>query len=221
MKKISEMTSVKRNPLKLFVILAACLTLAGFALSERPDEVDRIDSSIVNEADIPLAANPEKARAAFNDAVKVFFSARCANCHPAGDIPTQGDEMIPHTQGVTRGKDGKGVYGQRCTTCHQNENLPGEHMPPGTSTDWHMPPAAQPMVFQGLTAGQLCRNFKNPLKNGGHKTLRQAMEHIQKRDPLVTWAWAPGNGRTVPPMSFEEFSSKIEEWVNSGGACPE
>lgn len=206
---------------KLGVVAIACLTLAGFALSERLDHVNRVEDSVLNEAEIAAAPDPEKAKAAFNEAVKVFFSARCANCHPAGDIPTQGDEMTPHTQGVTRGKDGKGVYGQTCTTCHQLENLPGEHMPPGTSKEWHMPPKNQPMVFQGLTAGQLCRNFKNPAKNGGHKTLREAMDHIQKKDPLVTWAWNPGNGRTVPPMSFEEFSVKVEEWVSNGGACPE
>ena len=210
-----------RNVLKFCVVLIACLTLVGFAGSERADERDRIESSIVSDAEIATAADPEKARAAFSEAVKVFFSARCANCHPVGDIPTQGDEMTPHTQGVTRGKDGKGVYGMTCTTCHQAENLPGVHLPPGTSKDWHMPPANQKMVFQGLTAGQLCRNLKDPLKNGGHKTLRSSMEHIQKKDPLVIWAWNPGNGRTVPPMTFEAFSAKVEEWVVNGGACPE
>jgi len=209
-----------RNLLKLAVVLAALLALAGLALSERASRLDRIETSVVNEADIPFTPDPEKSRAAFNEAVKVFFSARCANCHPAGDIPTQGDEMTPHTQGITRGKDGHGVYGQKCSTCHQLENLPGEHMPPGTSKEWHMPPADQKMVFQGLTAGQLCRNFKNPKLNGGHKTLREAMDHIQKKDPLVTWGWEPGNGRTLPPMSLEDFSAKIEEWVVNGGECP-
>ena len=211
----------KLNVLKLLVVLAACLTLAGFALSELTTRLNVVESSVMTEADIKFATDPEKARAAFNEAVKVFFSARCANCHPGGDIPTQGDEMTLHTQGVTRGKDGKGMYGMKCTTCHQMENLPGVHLPPGTNKDWHMPPANQRMVFQGLTAGQLCRNFKDPLKNGGHKTLREAMEHIQKKDPLVMWGWSPGNGRTLPPMSYEDFSAKIEEWVKNGGTCPE
>ncbi len=217
----NETIPAKRNVLKVFVVLAACLTLAGFALSERIDRVNRVESSVMNDTEIASAPNPENAKAAFSEAVKVFFSARCANCHPAGDIPSQGDEMTPHTQGVTRGKEGKGVYGMTCTTCHQMENLPGVHLPPGTNKDWHMPPANQKMVFQGLTAGQLCRNFKDPLKNGGHKTLREAMDHIQKKDPLVMWAWNPGNGRTLPPMSYEDFSAKVEEWVNNGGACPQ
>jgi cytochrome c5 len=209
-----------RNFLKLLILIAVCMAVAGLAATARV-RLEPVPTTIVSETDIPLAADPVKARAAFNEAVKVFFSARCANCHPAGDTPTQGDAMTPHTMAVTRGNDGHGVYGQQCTTCHQTENLPGEHMPPGTSKGWHMPPADQKMVFQGLTAAQLCRNFKDPAKNGGHKTLREAMDHVQKRDPLVMWGWEPGNGRTLPPMSFEDFSAKIEEWVANGGACPE
>lgn len=211
----------KRTSLKLLIIAAGCLLLAGFAWSNQRNRPERVDGSSMTEAEIATAPDPEKAKAAFNEAAKVFFSARCANCHPASDTPTQGDEMEPHTMAVTRGKDGRGVYGQRCTTCHQNENLDGSHLPPGTSKEWHMPPADQKMVFQGLTNGQLCRNFKDPLKNGGHKTLAGAMEHVQKKDPLVTWAWEPGNGRTTPPMSFEAFSAKVQEWVDNGGACPD
>lgn len=210
-----------RNLLKLALVGIVCFAAAGFAWSGRASRHEKVAGSIVNEETIANAPDPAAARAAFTEAAKVFFSARCANCHPAGDIPTQGDSMTPHTQGVTRGKEGKGVYGMTCTTCHQKENLEGEHMPPGTSTDWHMPPANQKMVFQGLTPGQLCRNFKDPSKNGGHKTLREAMDHVQKRDPLVMWGWEPGNGRTVPPMTFEEFSAKVEEWVKNGGDCPE
>ncbi|MEP6947606.1 MAG: hypothetical protein ABJA02_16925 [Acidobacteriota bacterium] len=205
---------------KLIVILAAITVTAAIALSNRAGNFERVAGSTLTTDTIASQPDPEKAKAAFTDAAKVFFSARCANCHPAGDIPTQGDAMTPHTQGVTRGKTGLGVYGMKCATCHQRENLDGDHKPPGTSKDWKMPPASSPMVFQGLTEGQLCRNFNDPSKNGGHRTLREAMEHIQKKDPLVMWGWEPGNGRTIPPMSFEEFSAKVEEWVANGGACP-
>jgi hypothetical protein len=217
----AEKDSSKRRGLKLAIIIGACLCLAGFAWSERLSRLDRVEGSSMTEADAALAPDPEKAKAAFKEAATVFFSARCANCHPAGDTPTQGDAMTPHTMGVTRGQLGHGVYGQKCTTCHQSENLAGEHMPPGTTKPWHMPPADQKLVFQGLTAGQLCRNFKDPAKNGGNKTLAAAMDHVQKKDPLVIWAWDPGNGRTLPPMSFEAFSAKVQEWVDNGGACPD
>lgn len=207
-----------RNALKLALIGLACFTMAGFAWTGRPGYPERVEGSEINEETVANAADPVKARAAFNEAAKVFFSARCANCHPAGNIPTQGDTMTPHAQGVTRGKEGKGVYGMTCTTCHQAENLDGEHMPPGVP-NWHMPPANQKMVFQGLTAGQLCRQLKDPTKNGGRKTPKEAIHHLEE-DPLVHWAWEPGNGRTVPPMSYKDFMAKMEEWVAAGADCP-
>lgn len=206
-----------KNTIKVLILAVAFLSAIGIVAASRVS----VSNSFVDDND-PASTDPDpaKAVAAFNEAAKVFFSARCANCHPAGDSPTQGDEMTPHVMAVTRGKDGHGVYGQKCSTCHQLENLPGLHMPPGTSKEWHMPPADQKMVFQGLTVGELCRNLKDPKKNGGHIGAAASMEHILKKDPLVTWAWNPGNGRTTPPMSFEEFTKHINDWVANGGACP-
>jgi cytochrome c5 len=208
----------KTNYLKLAVIGIAVFALAGFAWTGGQLASPRVDNTFVGT--LGDAEREAVSIAAFNEASKVFFSARCANCHPAGDVPTQGDAMTPHTQGVTRGKDGKGVYGMKCTTCHQNENLEGDHMPPGTSVDWHMPPEDQKMVFQGLTAGQLCRNFTDPNLDGGFSA-KDVMEHIHKRDPLVMWGWEPGNGRSVPPLTFEQFEAKIDEWLKNGAKCPE
>ncbi|MEZ5427994.1 MAG: hypothetical protein R2747_17110 [Pyrinomonadaceae bacterium] len=206
-----------RTGVKLFLIGAMCLLFAGFAWSGKNSPAG--DDQAVRAA-AEREPNPELAKAAFSEAFKVFASPRCANCHPAGDVPTQGDEMALHAQGVTRGADGKGKYGMKCATCHQSENLEGDHMPPGVSTGWHMPPADMKMVFQGLTAGQLCRQLKDPKMNGGRKTLEEAIEHLEK-DPLVHWGWKPGNGRTTPPLSYEEFMKNIHEWVENGGDCPE
>ncbi|MEO5859864.1 MAG: hypothetical protein ABIR33_13050 [Pyrinomonadaceae bacterium] len=207
------------NYLKLAVIGIAVFALAGFAWTGGRFGTPQVDNTFVGT--LGEADREAVSVAAFNEASKVFFSARCANCHPAGDVPTQGDAMTPHTQGVTRGKEGTGMYGMKCTTCHQNENLEGDHLPPGTTKDWHMPPASHKMPFQGLTAGQLCRNFIDPKQNGGFKTAKEAMEHVQKRDPLVMWGWNPGNGRTTPPLSFDEFAAKVQEWVDNGATCPE
>ncbi len=211
----------KANYLKLAVIVIAVFSLAGFAWTGGGFGSPRVDNTLVGT--LGDAEREAISIAAFNETAKVYFSARCANCHPAGDTPTQGDEMSPHTQGVTRGKDGKGVYGQKCTTCHQSENLEGDHMPPGVNTaaGWHMPPASHKMPFQGITAGQLCRNFKDPRQNGGFKTAKEAMEHIHKRDPLVLWGWEPGNSRSVPPLTFDQFVAKVDEWLENGAACPE
>lgn len=209
----------RSSALKL-IFIAAAFAGAGLALySSRIGQLERVEASTINEGTIAAEADPAKSRAAFGDAVKVFFSARCSNCHPGGDAPTQGDTLIPHSMAVKRGPDGRGLGEQKCTTCHQDINLDGEGLPPG-APNWHMPGEANKMAFQGVTAGQLCRNLKDPLKNGGRKSAKDAVHHIAT-DPLVLWAWTPGNGRTTPPMSHADFLKKMNEWADKGAACPE
>ncbi len=207
------------SSLKLGVILAVGLLFAVFVYSSRSDRLVRVEASTLTTETISLEPDAAKARTAFNEAVKVFFSARCANCHPAGDGPTQGDAMTPHTMDVKRGPDGRGVAELKCATCHQDINLDGDGLPPG-APDWHMPGAEHKMSFQGVTAGQLCRNMKDPMQNGGKKTVKDAVVHLAT-DPIVLWAWNPGNGRTPPPMSKADFMKKMNEWVANGAACPE
>jgi hypothetical protein len=158
------------------------------------------------------------ARAAFSAAAPVFFHPRCMNCHPSGDQPLQGDDSHPHTQNVQRGPLGNGKYGMKCSGCHQQENTPGPHTPPG-AVIWRLPPPKMPMIFQGKTPGQLCEQLKDPARNGG-KTLQQIVEHVTS-DKLVGWGWNPGEGRSLPPMSRAEFARDISVWVQKGTACPE
>jgi hypothetical protein len=117
---------------------------------------------------------------------------------------------------VKRGPEGKGVGAMNCTLCHGEANKPGGA--PGVA-NWHMPPENMPMVFQGRTPGELCRQLKDPKQNGG-RTGEQVIDHLAK-DPLVLWGWDPGEGRTMPKMSHKEFSAKMNEWVKKGAACPE
>jgi hypothetical protein len=141
------------------------------------------------------------------------------NCHPVEDAPLQGDDSHTHLQSVKRGEDGHGKYGMRCSACHQSANLPGANMPPGASSDWHMPSRAVPLVFQGKSARDLCLQLKDPQRNGG-RTLEKSIEHLEA-DPLVLWAWAPGDGRMPPPMTHGAFLETMREWVANGGACPD
>lgn len=204
--------------MKLLVVAFVVLAIASFWF-QSSGWLASADAATTTESATALADNKKKARAAFNEAFKVFSSARCVNCHPAGDTPLQGNELREHDFEVRRGPDGRGVEPMLCATCHLEKNQDDEGLPPGT-TNWHMPPAAQKMIFQGLTAGELCRNLKDPLKNGGKKSAKAAVEHISK-DPLVLWAWSPGRGRTPPPMSHPAFVKKMNEWVVYGGACPD
>jgi mono/diheme cytochrome c family protein len=157
-------------------------------------------------------------REAFAAAYRVFMSPRCMNCHPSGDVPLQGDDNHLHAQNVKRGPDGKGLYALKCAACHQEANLPGDNMPPG-SPKWQLPPIETRMVFQGKTAGELARQLKDPKQNGG-KTLDDILKHVTE-DKLVLAGWDPGDGRTKPPLSHAEFAAKMREWIEKGAAAPE
>jgi hypothetical protein len=157
-------------------------------------------------------------RTAFLDVYKVLIHPRCMNCHPSGDAPLQGDDSHPHMQNVRRGKDGNGKYALKCANCHQERNLPGENMPPGNPT-WHLPKPEMPLVFESKSPRELADQLKDPKRNGG-KTLEQLVEHVT-HDKLVLWGWEPGDGRTTPRLSHDEFAKKFREWVEKGAALPE
>jgi hypothetical protein len=168
--------------------------------------------------DKPLAASQDRqaSQKAFVEACNVFFHPRCINCHPAGDAPMISDTSLPHRFNVKRGPDGKGTAGMSCTLCHRDKNQPDG--PPGVP-NWHMPTESMPMIFQGKTPAELCRQLKDPKQNGG-KTGHQIIEHLDA-DPLVLWGWNPGKGRTSPPMDHKIFTSKMREWITLGAHCPE
>lgn len=157
-------------------------------------------------------------RQAFLQVYKVLTSPRCQNCHPAGDAPLQGDDSHPHLQNVVRGKDGHGVYGMRCATCHQSANLQGDHMPPG-NPKWSLPSPEHKMVFVGRSPAELCSQLKDPKQNG-NRNLQQIYDHVSA-DDLVGWGWNPGDGRSQPPLSRADTSAQLKIWIDGGAACPE
>jgi len=154
---------------------------------------------------------------AFMSVYKVLMSPRCMNCHPAGDQPLQGDDNHIHTMNVKRGVDGHGVYSMRCGNCHQAENDPGGHLPPG-NPKWGLPPAKMRMVFQGRTPRELAIQLLDPKQNGG-RTKAQVLDHITN-DGLVGWAWHPGEGRTLPPMTRAALVAQTRLWIAKGAYVP-
>ncbi|MEY2412191.1 MAG: hypothetical protein QOD84_797 [Acidobacteriaceae bacterium] len=153
----------------------------------------------------------------FTAFVPVLRHPRCMNCHSQGNFPRQGDDGHPHSMNVLRGREGHGVTAEKCTTCHQDHNLAGAHLPPG-APNWGLPPAATPMIWQGLTDGQICRSLKDPKQNK-NRSLNQLVEHLTE-DKLVMWGWNPGEGRNPVPMPHEEFSAKVRQWQAAGAPCP-
>src|SRR5215510_12632514 len=173
---------------------------------------------------------PESA-AAFLEAYRVLTHPRCMNCHPIGDAPLQGDDSHPHFYRVQRGNDGNGALSMRCSNCHQSQNAAGEHAPPGApyppelqspanrnQPRWQLPPATSRLVFEKRTASQLCGQLLDKKMNGG-LTPQQLVEHVS-HDSLVLWGWKPGEGRTTPPLTHDEFVQRVKEWIEKGGSCP-
>ena len=162
-----------------------------------------------------IPSRAERSRALFLEASRVMLHPRCTNCHPAGDMPAQGDRGQPHDPPVFRGAADQGVPGLECTSCHQEHNLAHARVP--GAPKWHLAPRA--MAWVGLTPGALCAQLKDRQRNGD-KSLEQIIEH-SAHDGLVAWGWAPGWDRTPAPGTQEQFGALIAAWVKAGAECPE
>lgn len=193
-------------PNKKLLTLATSLSLIVFGL---------VAAAVSTRA--VVQRDDARARAAFLSIIPVLKHPRCLNCHANGDFPRQGDDNHPHAQNVRRGPAGQGVTAEKCSTCHQTENVAGLNMPPG-APNWHLPPPNMPMIWEGKTPAQICQQIKDPKQNHG-KSVAQIVEHVTS-DALVLWGWNPGEGRTPPPMSHDQFAAKFQEWARLGAACP-
>lgn len=212
MKQHSAITAKYFLPVKTITVLVIMLSVIVIISSGFKDDKHNA-ADITNET---INKDSVESVAAFMQVYQVLMSPRCMNCHPAGDIPLQGDDNHLHMMLPQRGKDGKGVYAMKCANCHQPNNTAGLHTPPG-NPNWHLPAADMKLVFQGRTANELAKQLMNPKQNG-NKTKEQLLEHAH--DGLVMGAWNPGEGRTLPPMSYEEFVKAWTEWIEKGAYAP-
>jgi hypothetical protein len=155
--------------------------------------------------------------AAFQAITPVLRHPRCLVCHSTGDYPRQGDDLHRHIMDVRRGPNGDGAAPVHCSTCHQDRNLSGIHVPPGAA-DWRLPPPDNPMIWEGLTNRQLCELLVDMKRNGG-RDAKGIEEHMHT--PLVTWGWHPGEDRTPVPMPSSTFLKYVHVWAAAGAPCPE
>jgi hypothetical protein len=161
-----------------------------------------------------------RSRALFEEAAKVLTHPRCINCHPATDRPTQANDRHEHMPPVTRGEDGFGGPANRCTTCHTNENFTLHERASYQSIPGHPRWGLAPieMAWQGKSVGEICRQVKDPKRNGG-RDLALVHEHAA-HDDLVAWGWQPGAGRDPAPGTQELFGQLIQAWIDTGAECP-
>lgn len=150
----------------------------------------------------------------FLEASKTFRHPRCLNCHPAGERPTQGDDMHAHIMNVQRGIDDHGMQGMRCASCHNQANYEYSGVP--GAPKWALAPRS--MAWQGLDDRELCEALKDQKKNHGMSI--EELVHHNGEDPLVSWGWSPGADRRAIPGSQKEFGEIIRKWAATGAACP-
>jgi len=209
MKQHSETRAHHFLPLKAITVMAIILSVIGITTSAFKGKNLRVIRDDINKDSVESVT-------AFMEVYKVLMSPRCMNCHPAGDQPLQGDDNHIHTMNVQRGKDGKGIYAVKCSNCHQPENTPGLHTPPG-NPKWQLPPSDMKMVFQGRSPQQLALQIMDYNKNG-HKNKEQLLEHA--RDTLVKAGWNMGEGRRPPPLAYNDFLKVWDTWISKGGYAP-
>jgi len=205
-----------------FVSLLGALALAAVAACPGPKTTT---TQVGTGGGMEPGPGPKPDRAAgltaWETVRTVFQNPRCQNCHPADDVPLQGDEGRPHNQNVRRGPKGEGMVGAECTTCHGAANPPasyGRNTPPGNVKGWHMPPPDMKLVFVGMSSRALCEQTKDPARNGG-KDMPALRTHLD--DPLVVWGWQPGFGRAPIATPRETLLTAWETWAAAGAPCPE
>ncbi|MEL6105381.1 MAG: hypothetical protein AAFU85_05065 [Planctomycetota bacterium] len=152
--------------------------------------------------------------AAFAKVATVLRHPRCLNCHPSGDRPHVGDDRKLHGMNVQRGPENHGMPGLHCGACHRTENQEIPNIP-GTP-HWQLAPRS--MGWEGLDDRQLAQMLIDKERNG-NRSFKDLMHHMGT-DPLVLWGWKPGDGRSIPPLSHEDFMQSLKTWLENGAAIP-
>jgi hypothetical protein len=201
------------------IIFGGCLMAAMLTAGAPPTRAQELRAP---SAFAGISDRDARSRALFAEAAKAITSPRCMNCHPAGDHPTQGDDMHAHVPAAARGADGGGVPGNTCGGCHMDRNvdiLAGQETSfasiPGHPR-WGLAPLE--MAWQGKSTGEICRQLKDPARNGG-RSLALLHEHFA-HDDLVAWGWRPGAGRASAPGTQQQLGELIAAWIDTGAACP-
>lgn len=201
--------------LSVALAIGAVTTIAVVSQAPKAQPGDAASSDLRSAASFSSIANPrDRAIALFQEAAKVLQHPRCVNCHPRGDSPMQTDRMRPHEPWVVRGADGHGAPGLVCTTCHGSANYEISRVP--GDPHWQLAPAS--MAWEGMSAGQICEQLKDPKRNG-NRTIAAILDHATN-DSLVKWGWNPGGGRTPAPGTNEAFGELLRAWADAGAHCP-
>lgn len=207
-----------------FFAIPFAVAASGLAVALGPSQghADTTGDAALKDASefSAIADLPTRSKALFQEASWVLTHPRCMNCHPATRTPTQGEDMHAHVPVITAVESAMGPAGLACSACHGPENraVLGSRLKtvPGNS-HWSLAPES--MAWQGLSVGEICRQLKDPSRNG-ERSLADIVHHLSE-DHLVGWAWNPGEGRSPAPGTQQVFGALIAAWIDTGAACPD
>ncbi|MEL6126850.1 MAG: hypothetical protein AAFR57_10745 [Pseudomonadota bacterium] len=174
--------------------------------------------------DPPTAATRAEGLAAFDRIFEVASHPRCSNCHVGDDNlpmwsgPSYG-QTRPHGMNVNAGESRIGAETLLCSTCHAYRDGLNDvpHAAPQVATSWQLAPVEA--EWFGKTAPEICRQLRDPERNGDRDMLELAT-HLD-HDLILHWAWNPGGGREPAPYSVQEHVDDILMWGVAGMPCPE
>jgi len=141
------------------------------------------------------------------------------NCHPAGDVPLQGDDGHLHEPPITRGPRAAAVAGVSCSTCHGKQKPAGQLRRAHAARRVHgLAPTPPTTAWSswGLDSKALCEQIKDRKRNGG-KSLAELTHHMTE-DALTLWGWSPGYGRKPVAISHDQFARAYRTWAERGHA---
>lgn len=158
----------------------------------------------------------------------VITHPRCANCHvDAGAVPiwTPAGETKARVHGMNihGGVSRIGAEAVPCSTCHMTSALPNDPAPapPRAGIPWQLAPVE--FLWIGKSGGEICRQLKDPDRNGGRDAagLLDHLRHDAELSGFIPRGWAPGEGRTSPPGTFEGHVRDMAMWGAAGQPCPD
>jgi hypothetical protein len=109
-----------------------------------------------------------------------------------------------------------------CSTCHMTSTMPNDPAPAPlhAGIDWQLAPVD--FIWFGKSGAEICSQLKDPKRNGGRDAagLIAHLRHDASLSGFIPRAWAPGEGRTTPPGTFEGHVKDVALWGAAGQPCP-
>jgi len=192
----------------LYVVIFLAIGILSFSFANQSGE-DYADEALTSDT----STEP------FDKMMSVLMHKRCVNCHPAGDIPLQGEDSHLHNFDIKRGQKDHGLAGYQCGTCHQEENNDYSGVP--GAPEWAVAP--KEMAWEGKTRVEIATQMMDPARNG-NRSHAEILKHLTEHK-LVLWAWDPGvdaegTPREKPPVPKDEYIAAVKEWIDAGAVIP-